>query len=83
MHCPPRPTRRTRVDEVGHVIDEAIVQLADEDEVLPTKWVLVAEYLTEDGQVWSVAASSANSTVWDRMGLLDFALATEKAKVES
>lgn len=65
----------------GHVIDEAIVEMVDEDEVLPTKWVLVAEYLTEDGQVWSISASSANSTVWDRMGLLDFALSTEKAKV--
>lgn len=71
------------MSEVNSTIEDAIVEMVDdENEIMPTKWVLVAEYIDDDANVWIVSASSARSTVWDRIGLLDFAQATEKAKVK-
>lgn len=69
--------------EVHARIDRCVVDLVDEEkEVMPTKWILISEYLDEDGNVWIVSAASVHSTVWDRMGLLDFALNREKVAVK-
>ena len=71
------------MDDVHAKIDAAIMELVgDDEEVMPTKWVLVAEYITDSGDTWAVSASSQLSTAWDRIGLLDFALSKEKVAVK-
>lgn len=65
-------------DEIGRAVEGAA---ANHEQGFVTKWVAVVESVGSDGQGGLWLFGNSEGTIWERLGLLEYAKACEQARI--
>lgn len=65
-------------DAIRSALSENREELSGGPEAMLTGWYVVSEWVDSEGQRWLSRICDEESTVWARVGLLEFAVVNEK-----